>query len=420
MVTMRARKLVEPVLGDLLRSRPPTAARNGLLTLLDAALEETGEVARRADLTAAARPLCEALDAAGVRDVARALAERGGRAPRDAERALRSPGLVAACVSALQGLECPDLAETLRAWALVDHREIPLPPRSLDDAERREFADALLRRAGVIGSAMADRSAGLRAGDVPAIDGRTLKATAAVWQRPEVTGQEYPAPGTQSARYANRVGRVSAALAFARMRSALRSAAPDPMVTDPILLLAAVAETVSPVDQDDPNVRAHAARGDFPAWVKEGAPKQQSLRLGHVWNVLDSWGHTSSRRAAAMPLAWNLPPVHADVLVWAVLSAAARLAVAAEREVSELRPLRAATWEEHLAERWPVWESGAQSAWLLMQSGRGELDRTAWPGCLTPALTDSGTWPWRAERDPWADDDPGAGGVATVTPIGMR
>lgn len=422
MVTLSTRKLVEPVLTDLLRSRPPTAARNGLLTLIDAALEDAGHVARRADLTVASRPLVEALDAADVRDVARALAERGGRAPREAERALRSPDLIDACVSALEGLDCLDLVPTLRAWAAPGHREVVLPPRALDDAERRELADALLRRASQIGAAMADRTAGLRWADVPKIDGRTLKATGAAWQRPEVTGQEYPPLVTQTARYPNRVGRVSAALAFVRMRAALRSAAPDLMVTDPILLLAAVAETVSPVDPEDPNVRTQAVQGRFRPRVKEGDPAQRFLRLAHIWEVFDSWGHTDSRKAAVAPTAWNLPPVQADVLVWAVISAASRLAVAAEREVSELRPLREATWEDHLAAEFGKWDAGAQSAWMLMQSGREELDRTAWPAHLTPDLKDAATWPWRKERDPWADDEPDAGdgnpGGATVTPIG--
>lgn len=427
---MRIHNIVGPVAADLLRSRPPTAARNGLLTLLDVALEETEQVARRADLAAAARPLCSALGAADVRDVARALSTSIGRAPRDAERALISLELTTVCADALDSLGCEDLAPALRAWTDTRAHRTALPPYTTEAREeRRKLAAALLTRAAQLGRVVADRTAGFHWKDAPpprgdgSVDGRTLRASAGAWQRPEILGYPESTPDTRVARYPNRVGRVSAALAFARMRAALRAPAPDEWVTHPILLLAAVAESISPLDPTDPNAHAQAMRGDLAVVVRDGEPDLKFLGMPYIWKTLAHWGHSDSRKSSVLPLAWNLTgnTAWADVLVWAVCSAAARLSVASEREVRDTRTVhREPTWEDHLAAEWDKWESGAQSAWMLMQSGREPLDRTAFPGRLTPVLTDPATWPWQSERDPWADDEPGTAGGDAVTPSGAR
>lgn len=426
---MTSHRVTTAALADMLRNRAHTAVAHGFLTLLDEALELTGRDVEQMALARAARPLCDALKAPSVRQVAAMLASGPRRIPREVTRLLGAPDLIAAFREALDALGLDELTPGLDSWAIGDHRGATLPMYRLDDVERRELVDALLLRTEVIRQAIADRSGGFRWSDVPPIDGRMLKGPAAGWQMVQITGEGYPPPRENAARYPNRVGRNAAVLAFARMRAALQSPvqppAEDDYVVDPILLLIAVAEAVAPDNVADPNAIALAMQGRLRPRIRSGAPQAEFLVLSHVWAVLNEWGNPSRKLSSASPSAWNLSqmPVWADVVVWALCSAAARLVVASEYQTFDSTGLRTSlTWPQHVEREWPKWLDGAESAWKLMQSGRAPIDRTAFPGRLVPDLRRTETWPWRKQRDPWADDEddsPDTDG-ATVTPIGSR
>lgn len=403
------------VLADLLRSQPMTAARNGLFTALDAALQAHGHDDYVEGLALTTAPLRRELGATDVRGIAAGLAALTGKPRRAISREVTSPEMVTELGDALDALGAWELSNVVRGWLATSYTEMTFPALTSEGrAVRHDLAAELLTRCLLFRRVLPAVTGGLRHDEVPAIDGRTMSAAARACKTPLFTGSIPEAPRTLASRHPNRVGRLLAAVAMSRAATALsRSFAADEAVVEPLLLLFVVAECVRP-GVPTPDDAALARRGRLLPKVRRGDPEPRSLSSSSSWAVLSNWGSVSRASIEAAPTAWKLPPVWADVLLWALCSAAARTALAADYRKPDARGRGSAAgdaaalpWEEYLAERLPVWEGPMRNAWGFVQSARSPVDRTDWPGCLVPDLSDESTWPWPVEADPWASQEHG-------------
>lgn len=398
------------LLRDYLRTTPLTAARCGLYTWLDGELD--GE--HRTRLRDALAPLCTALNVDSPTSIGAATAQIRGKPAKPVMRSLTDPALTGLLAELADHWGHYDLAPLALKWTPSTPDTIALaPPDPAGAGTRRALAGELLTRVVELRAVLKARG-GLRSGDGPVIDGRTLAAAAAAWQTPQITGSVPRGIPAGAARHANRVGRVSAAVGLARFPAALRSHAPDEWVVDPVLLLAAVAEAITPVSLDD---RQDALRGAFPVRVRAGDPGEGALRPDRIWATLDAWGSPVRRFKGVLPLAWKLGPVEADALVWAVCAASARLAVASRfrDESPEVRGApKVASWSEFRDGELPAWEDGVRRAWALVQLNRAPMDRTSWPGAVAADPSDESSWPWPELPDPWAAVPEPSGTVSEV------
>jgi hypothetical protein len=391
------REHIKPHIESLLTSTPVTAARHDLLGLLTTVLDADAPVFA-GHLQAAAEPLCEALGVATVHDVWRGMVALPGRPPRAVASALRRPEMVSALY---QGLECQgwlSLAKLAASWGPQEYGDmatVPLTAGTL--AQRVELVDQLRERTLEIIAHWRKLDTPLGRGP-SRVDGRSLASAARVWQVPAITGSLGEVPSAPSALYPNRLGRSAAAVAFARANAALDSVAPDSWVFEPLALLIAVGESVCPASWSPGDVSA-AMHGSLSLKVRCGQPIGDEVSsLAHWWSVLSAWGSSARRAAIAVPTAWRLNEAHGDVVVWALCSAAVRLAVASTAP-SRMTRLASGSydWDAHVVRELPTWESGALSVWTLMQRGRQVQRRTAWPAVSAPVLKDATSWPWRSD-----------------------
>lgn len=379
--------------GALLCSTPITAARHGLLGAIHDPLKL--QVPSLADyLDRACTPLFELLGVDDVYAVPGALRAMDGRPPKRVVAALRHPDVVDALCRALDQLGIYSLDKYVLAWGPQDVGGV-VPMGAEGRAARAELLSALHRRAGEILAAWT--SAGVRwSAEKIGIDGRTMVAAARIWQVPMINGEVLGAPESMAARYANRVGKAAAAVAFSRYYDAHRSACPPEAFFEPLALLVAVGEAISRENWGRPEV-ARALRGyvglEIPA---AGLPvTDAAFDVPRWWSVFSSWGASGRRAAAVIPTAWRLSPVEGDVVTWALCSVAVRLAVAGSmpkpdhREPTWVPP----SWESHVASALPDWERGARNLWALMQSTRDVSKRTEFPGALLVG-SDRASWPW--------------------------
>lgn len=387
----------------LTRSAPLTALRHGLLAFVHDELRHRGHPDHAATLAHAAQPLAAELDCHGPAGVDAALAALTGRPRRGVTRAAHDDHLRDRLAVSLDVLGAEAAAAAVRAWQPVGPAELVLPPTAEGQrAQRAELVEALRQRAAeVLGHWY---SVGVQFGSrsVPPVDGRALTAAARAWQLP-LQGEVPPLPSASSARHPNRLGRVSAAVAFARLRAAMHTEVPDDVLFGAVALLVAVAEAVSDdraVAQTGPGDVRRSGRVSLPVRVRLGDPVADdgSSALARWWPVLDSWGATSRAMAAAIPTAWHLSPVEGDVLVWALSAVAATVGMASSFTPRTARALGSVSWPEHVAVSAPEWERGAWSVWGLLQLGRRASARSAWPGqLLVPSVRDAGSWPWQTE-----------------------
>ncbi|MGH3987663.1 MAG: hypothetical protein ACRDTZ_10135 [Pseudonocardiaceae bacterium] len=385
------------LLRDYLRSTPLSAARHGLYTWLPRAAPEP----YLARLHSATEALRDTLGVSDLQDVGAALATRKGKPPRAVMHALTAPELTGLLAEIADHWGHWDLAPCATAWTAVVPSELALSGPAHEGAHaRRELAGALLTRAEVLRSHLPGHG-GLRPAHAPVIDGRTLAAAAAAWQSPLITGSVPRVMPSGAARHANRVGRVSAAVGLSRFSVALRAEVPDSWVVDPVLLLAAVVEAITPVG---PEEEVRALRGALPLRVPRGDPSEGSLFPDRLWPVLDMWGAPKRRMKGVLALAWKLSPVESDVVLWALAVASIRLAVTARYAAGNMAPRGAAdtsVWEAFRDREAPAWESAAGNAWALLQSARPEHARTSWPGAVFADPGDESSWPWPEVPDPW-------------------
>lgn len=388
---------VERQLEALLASTPPTAVRHDLLGVLADVLAADSPVF--ADhLYEAAEPLCEALGVSDIREVWRAMSALPGRAPKAVSDALRSPPLVAALYEGLSCMGFLKLAQTAASWGPQEYGDMATVPLTVETLLTRT---ALVEQYRVRTAEIITywRSLRVELGSGPSrVDGRSLASAARVWQVPSITGSLGPEPTASSALYPNRIGRSAAAVAFARANAALESVAPDSWVFEPLALLVAVGESVSLPGWQSSDVSA-ALHGLIPLKVRGGLPVgDDSLRLDYWWSVLSAWGSSARRSAIAIPTAWRLNEAQGDVVVWALCSAAARLAVASTALPRRSRRTEETfDWDAHVAAELPMWSAGVLSVWKLLQRGRVPQRRTAFPGALSPGLKDATSWPWRSD-----------------------
>lgn len=391
-------------LSALLRGSPVTAARHGALGVAHDALlaARLPEAAQR--LAAAAGPLTVALDVEDIYGVDQALYGLAGRPPTKVARELRCPEMVTALKCGLDLLGLHELADVVATWGPQDPNNptatVPMS-RSAWEA-RTALVDALAER---VGELMAEwRRSGMVIGrESVAVDGRSLLAAARAWQLPMINGTISPTPTATAALHPNRLGRTAAVIAYSRMGQLIHSPAPDAEIFEALAMLVAVGEAIS-IEPPWNGMNASAANhGLIPVKIRNGeSVSDASMGTDFWWPVFSSWGSSSKRMAVAIPTAWRLTEVEGDVLVWALCSAAARLAVAASAPQPEgkLRRInsqdaRVVTWPEYEATATPEWESGARSVWALMQRPRRFEARTAWPECVAPAVGVEHSWPWR-------------------------
>jgi hypothetical protein len=394
--------------GVLLRSTPVTAARHGVLGVVHDHLEgDTPLLA--AQFHEACVPLLELLGVPTVYDVPDALRAMEGRPPKKVASALRHPELVSALCSGLDQLGLYDLYALAEAWGpQVGEAVVPLTPQGC--AQRARLVTELRRRAEQILAAWTEAKVQWKAEQV-GVDGRTLAAAARAWQVPMINGELLPAPESLAARYPNRVGRCAAAVAFSRYSAAHRSPCPQEAFFEPLALLVAVGEAISRESwtQGDTSKSLRGYVGmEIP---QERAPVLDSaFTVPRWWPVFNAWGASGRREAAAIPTAWRLSDAEGDVVVWALCSAAVRLAVAATMPTSAMRRAPGAApfgWDEHVASALPAWETGARHLWGLMQSTRDVSRRTEFPGLLFPGAARE-SWPWMSEPADMVDSVPGA------------
>lgn len=390
-------------LSALVYSSPVTAARSDLLGLLTDVLTASSPFAAEA-LREAATPLREALGAEDVRDVWRKLVALPGRPPRTVTAALRSPDLVDALVDALGLVGAQDAAKRVTEWGPRDTGEFAVVPMSNEEWDARHALLGKLRtRVAELVAAWRGAADFVLKWDALPVDGRSLSVAARVWQLPLITGEVGSPPTATAALYPNRLGRSAAAVACSRMNAAIASIAPDSAVLEPLAMLVAVGEAITPVDWDARD-QSRAARGEIPVWVRCGMPVgEESFDYQSWWPVFAAWGSSTRRDAIAIPTAWRLSRVEADVLVWALCSASVGLAVAGTMPHRSARKLVLPTWEEQVTRELPAWEAGARSVWALMQRGRSPERRTGFPPeSLLPRLDTVEPWPW-----PLLSDDAG-------------
>lgn len=366
-------------LGALLALSPIRAARGGALGFIRGAL--TGQTPFLADrIDHAASPLAEVLNVETVRDVPDGLAKLPGRPPARVSAALRSP----------------ELRELVAQWGPQDTDELAtVPLRAQGLAERGELVDALRERAVQILEAWSESSLEIGPGDLR-VDGRTLATAARVWQIPILTGSMQSVPTAAAALYPNRLGRSAAAVAFAKINEALSSEAPIAAIAPSLALLVALGEAITPVDPDDEATRVRSDKGELAATVRLHGPVRGMACDVHAWwPFFASWGASERRVAIALPTAWKLSTVEADVIVWTLTRVAASLAVAASAPRRRGRLMVPFDWAAHVAREAPIWESGAASVCGLMQRGRLPQLRTEMPAGPLPSIYEPDAWPWR-------------------------
>jgi hypothetical protein len=398
-----------------------TAVRYGLLDALSDAVTTGGYDDLATSLSEAAAPLCAALEVTELPDVPYALQSMTGRPPRRVMTALRGEALAWAVSRSFDVVGLYELADRARTWSPEAARGLNPGSLSADAlAERRSLADSLRVRAREIYAAWLKVPGGVDLAPSMVMDGRALTAAARAWQLPLLNGTMQPAPMATAALHPNRLGRTAAIVAFSRAREALSSSrcVPDVLVFESVALLIAVGEAISgPNDLDNKASRSRrkylrGEHGVVPVQVplgesvnvRSGAVGEGGYQLDCWWPVFDSWGSQSARTAQAIPTAWKLTAVEADVLVWALCSVAVRLAVAAMSPVTATpsKIVGAASaavgdsWSTHWASESSTWEAGARFVWSLMQGTRGLEGRTVWPGQCEWSLKDEASWPWRS------------------------
>lgn len=382
-----------------LSANPLAAVRSGVLGLVhDALLTRTPWLADA--LTDGATELLAALGIATVYEVPAALTGRPGRPAARLLQAVRHPDLVRALGDGLAQLRCdygldPGPLERVGRWGPSSGDPGAVVALLADDrAARGDLAERLRVRALEILGLWRAGGIQLEPG-MPRMDGRTLAVASRVWQVPLVDGEMAPEPTAAAALYANRLGRSAAAVAFARLNGALRSAAPDVAVTEPLALLVAVGESICSAWMGVEECKV-ARAGGLPVRVRSGEPLSAAfVAVPDWWPVFSAWGSSERRAAVGIPTAWKLSSVEADVLVWVLCEVAAMLAVAASAVPVAGRGLAPLDWRGHVAARAPQWDAGAASVWALMQRGRKPHVRTERPVGGLPALADVAAWPWR-------------------------
>jgi hypothetical protein len=308
-------------------------------------------------------------------------------------------------------------SDRVRMWLTADLELDDLDAASSEQRqERRQLVGLLLARVRELLTGWQELGRvgqfKLTPSEAPPVDGRVLVAAARAWRVSDLArGAEAALPPVTaaSAKHANRLGRTAAAVAASRLPTALRaptSCAPSVAVEEAFALLVAVAEAVSqpgivpgrPSDE----VVSTVMRGELAFSVRLGAKVEVeglSASMSSWWSVLDAWGTTSRKVAGVLPTAWKLSAAEGDVVVWALCSAACRLALATavSAESIGLRPSTqegASLWDKVVATRLPTWEAGAMSVWTLLQSTRGPSDRSVWPAAVFATPGDESSWPW--------------------------
>lgn len=394
------RKSTDRALTALIGGSPIAAVRGGLIDLVLAASTLSND-----RVTEALAPVCALAGVGSPSELPAALRALRGRPPRPVVRALRSREVVEALGCALGEVGLVDRSVQIEGWLTDDLHAMDLPTmHGAERAARSGLTDQYRER-------VVELMAGWRRckipvtnyrSAVPTVDGRALVAAARAWQLPELSPRSVLAPtSAPAAKHANRLGRVAATVAASRIGS-LRSASdliPVEMLEEALALLVAVAESIAVpgVAEDDPVELSRDARLTVRLGASVGSGIS-AMPMSAWWPVLDAWGATSRVMSARVRTVWRLSPVEGDVVVWALCSAASRLAVAAGAPTVERGADKAAVWVEHFESAWPRWEQGAQSVWALLQQPRRPDDRGAWPGVGTgvPAAEDPSSWPWRS------------------------
>ena len=400
----------------LLRHSPYTAARNGVLGLVLDALVQGDHTAEIDQLSEAAKPLADVLDVGSLYEISDGLHAVTGKPPTAVSRALAAPPMVDALCYALDALECYELGLLVERWGPRRDNGAQVAPALLNEARvaRWDLVSRLLARAGALYAGWREQGVMFGINKIH-IDGRTMSAAARAWQVPMITGVIPELPTASAVMHPNRLGRTAATVAYARLPEVVNSPAPDAAVFEPIALLVAVAEAISGgVDGTrlseqsdlgavvwDSAAVERAKRGQVRVRVRDvdEPVSPESADLATWWPVFTSWGATS-RLVQAVPTAWRLSDVEADVLVWALCSAAVRIAIAASMPRSHGRRAIGAAeeldWPAFYRGELPRWDAGAQSVWRLMQTPRRFALRTPWPGSFTlaPKLHAPASWPW--------------------------
>ncbi|HZE01404.1 MAG TPA: hypothetical protein VE155_06525 [Pseudonocardiaceae bacterium] len=415
---------VDDVLTALLDGSPVSAARYGLLTFAHGLAEYSGDA-----LVAATAPLRAELGVDTMIEIPAALAALPGRAPRRVSHALRSRELISALVFTLEESGHYSHADLVRQWLMLDLQAGDLAYTNVTGValtQRQELVDQLMARVAEITAGWQAKQIRFNSSQAPSVDGRAMVAAARAWQVAALSPKSIlSSPTSASAKHANRLGRTAAAVAASRLGTAYGC----PVwvlpvgLEEPLALLIAVAEAVLPAGQPAatrtgaPVRRRQGSELEFS--VKLGAPVDRDALAGSMsgwWPVLDSWGSCSRDVAGAMSTAWRLSPAQGDVVVWALCSAACRLAVSAmvtgagdDPRLSDVQG--AAVWAARVAEFLPSWEAGATRVWTLLHQARRPGDRGSWPGCVFPALDDPSSWPWRPLPD---YDEPSTDTLTTV------
>lgn len=389
-------------LARLLQHSPVAAARNGVLNMLyDALTSAKPPVPMFDELTAATAPLREALRVPDLESVPDALCALEGRPPRAVVSALRSPELVTVMRDSLDMLGLIGLSNRVAQWGPSDPADPPssaLPMSKTGRVARGELVAQLRERTAELIAEWTRVEVQMRPGT--AMDGRARAAAARAWQVPMITGSTPPVPQASAALHPNRLGRTAAVVAYSSLSRAMSSecSAPSRWVFEAIALLVAVGEALRPEDWM-PGVWG-SSDGSARVVVRTGRPiSLESHGPDAWWPVFDAWGTHQVRIARSMPTAWKLTTIEADVVVWALCSAAVRLAVAASAPlVVHVRSMAEPVdpWPAHCEQELPRWAAGARSVWALMQSARKFQEWSAWPELLTPELSVDHSWPWQS------------------------
>jgi len=387
-------------LGDaldaLLSGSPMTAVRYGLVSFVRSLVPDVF----RFDFDQRLEPLRAVMQARNLQELPDRAAAMRSRASRPIEAVLRSHAVVTTLAQYLED-DFPDQARQIRTWLSTDLSAADIADivlSSPDVVARARLAGQLLTRAAEIQAGWLTHRVNF-VGGFPQVDGRALGAAMRAWRVPELLdGKVIPWVASPTSKYANRLGRVTAAIGLSKARSALEAPASVPTlaVEQSLALIAAVAEAVR-VEDASPMRRADFdGHGTLSPQVgKPVGPGEFCWSLTAVWEVLDAWGSTSERVAKSVATAWRLMPVECDVALWALSVATCRLALAASmpRRLSR-GPADESEWTGQVATAGPEWEQGAQRVWALMQSIRPMDKRAPWPGCLWADNTKPETWPW--------------------------
>lgn len=379
----------------LLALPPVRALKGGALSFISGAVgEQTPWVAAR--VHEAAADLLAVLEVDSIDEVPTALAKLEGRPPKKVIATIRSADMVEGLRAGLCQLGFMDLMEQVAQWGPAGAGVMltePLPAKALLD--RTELIDALRARAQEILTAWGRAGLEIGVGAVR-VDGRTLATAARAWQIPLVNGTMGPAPATASALYANRLGRSAAAVAYSKINEAITTHAPIEAVSEPLALLVALGEAITPMDPNSEQSRVQASKGGLRVGVRNGMPvRARSMDVYGWWPVFSAWGSSERRGVIPFPTAWRLSAAEADVILWALTRVAAALAIAASAPRRAGHLLTPFDWAGHAARETPMWEQGASSVCELMQRGRLPQLRSEMPSGPLPSLADGGAWPWR-------------------------